>query len=177
VVTICTASLTFNNSTFCPHSVFMRFLWISEQTTIIYLYSINWLVLFYCAVRAEHLLRKVWLIFVFTAVPLLKCLVAGLSLWGPGFEPRLVHVRFAADKVALGQVLLRILRFSPASINPPILHTDLHLYVAISRRTNGRSMGIFEKPWSLGNRGGMEWIEKYLFPPTPHPSRSVNAVT
>jgi hypothetical protein len=23
VVTICTASLTFNNSTFCPHSVFM----------------------------------------------------------------------------------------------------------------------------------------------------------
>ena len=25
VVTICTASLTFNNSTFCPHSVFMSF--------------------------------------------------------------------------------------------------------------------------------------------------------
>ena len=28
VVTICTASLTFNNSTFCPHSVFMCFVWI-----------------------------------------------------------------------------------------------------------------------------------------------------
>ena len=44
VVTICTASLTSSNSTFCPHSVFMCFVWISEQTAIISLYSINWLV-------------------------------------------------------------------------------------------------------------------------------------
>jgi hypothetical protein len=28
VVTIRTASLTFNNSTFCPHSLFMCFVWI-----------------------------------------------------------------------------------------------------------------------------------------------------
>ena len=35
VVTICTTSLTFNNFTFCPHSVFMCFVWISEQTAII----------------------------------------------------------------------------------------------------------------------------------------------
>ena len=28
VVTICTASLTFSNSTFCPHCVFMCFVWI-----------------------------------------------------------------------------------------------------------------------------------------------------
>jgi hypothetical protein len=33
--------LTLNNSTFCPHSVFMCFVWISEQTAIISLYSIN----------------------------------------------------------------------------------------------------------------------------------------
>jgi hypothetical protein len=44
VVTICTTSLTFNNSTFCPHNVFMCFVWISEQTAIISLYSINGLV-------------------------------------------------------------------------------------------------------------------------------------
>jgi hypothetical protein len=44
VVTICTTSLTFTNSTFCPHSVFMYFVWTSEQTAIIYLFSINWLV-------------------------------------------------------------------------------------------------------------------------------------
>jgi len=28
VVTICTTSLTFNNSTFCPHTVFMCFVWV-----------------------------------------------------------------------------------------------------------------------------------------------------
>jgi hypothetical protein len=33
VVTICTASLTFNNSAFCPHSVFMCFVWISEKNS------------------------------------------------------------------------------------------------------------------------------------------------
>ena len=44
VVAICTTSLTFNNSTFCPHGVFMCFVWISEQTAIISLYSNNWLV-------------------------------------------------------------------------------------------------------------------------------------
>jgi hypothetical protein len=39
----CTVSLglTLTNSTFCPHSVFMCFVWISEQTAIISLYSIN----------------------------------------------------------------------------------------------------------------------------------------
>ena len=36
--------LTINNSTFCPNSVFMCFVWIWEQTAIISLYSINWLV-------------------------------------------------------------------------------------------------------------------------------------
>jgi hypothetical protein len=41
VVTICTTSLTSNNSTFCPHSVFMCFVWISEQTDIISQYNIN----------------------------------------------------------------------------------------------------------------------------------------
>jgi hypothetical protein len=43
MVTICTASFTFSNSTFCPHTVFMCFVWISEQTAIISLYNINWL--------------------------------------------------------------------------------------------------------------------------------------
>ena len=43
MVIICTTSLTFTNSTFCPHSVFMCIVWISKQTAIISLYSINWL--------------------------------------------------------------------------------------------------------------------------------------
>jgi len=58
MVTIRTTSLTLNTSTFCPHNVFMCFMWISEQTAIISVYNINWLVFItetecvYCAVRA-----------------------------------------------------------------------------------------------------------------------------
>ena len=33
-----------SDSTFCPQSVFTRFVWIWQQTAIISLYSINWLV-------------------------------------------------------------------------------------------------------------------------------------
>ena len=36
--------LTFTKPMFCPHSAFMCFVWIWEQTAIISLYSINWLV-------------------------------------------------------------------------------------------------------------------------------------
>jgi hypothetical protein len=55
--------LTFTNSTFCPHSVFMCFVWISEQTAIISLYGINLLVFItetesvYSAVRTESLYK------------------------------------------------------------------------------------------------------------------------
>jgi hypothetical protein len=61
VVSIRTTCLTHTNSTFCPHCVFMWFVWIWEQTAIISLYSINWLVFItetecvYCAVRTEYL--------------------------------------------------------------------------------------------------------------------------
>jgi len=59
VVTICTASLTFNNSTFCPYKIFMCFVWISEQTAFISLYNIYVLVFItdtecvYCVVRTD----------------------------------------------------------------------------------------------------------------------------
>jgi len=58
VVTIRTTSLTFKNSTFCPHRVFGCSVWISKHS-VISLYSINWLVFIretesvYCAVRTE----------------------------------------------------------------------------------------------------------------------------
>ena len=41
VVTLSTTSLTFNNSKSCPHSVFMCFVWNSEQTAIISLCSVT----------------------------------------------------------------------------------------------------------------------------------------
>jgi hypothetical protein len=65
VVTICTASLTFNNCTLCPHNVLMCFVFIWEQTATCATYSINWLVVItqmksvYSAVRTLYLNKTV----------------------------------------------------------------------------------------------------------------------
>jgi len=55
-----------HNSTFCPHSVFMCFVWIWEQTAIISLYSINWLVFI---TETECLLRGTDWVFIYKAGP------------------------------------------------------------------------------------------------------------
>jgi hypothetical protein len=39
-----------------------------------------------------------------------------------GFDAGSVHVGFVVDKVALGQVSPRVLRFSPVNFIPPVLH-------------------------------------------------------
>jgi hypothetical protein len=54
-------------------------------------------------------------------------------------------VKSVKDKVAKRQAILRVLRFSPVTIFPSTLHTHLHLHVALTRRTNGRSLGTFQK--------------------------------
>jgi hypothetical protein len=56
------------------------------------------------------------------AVPWLRGLAAGLPPRRPGLDPESVHVGFVVDEVALGQVFPRVLRFSPVSFIPPVLH-------------------------------------------------------
>ena len=58
------------------------------------------------------------------AVPWLRRLVAGLSSRRPGFDPGSVRVGFVVDKVALGQVFPRLLRFSPVNFTPRVLHYE-----------------------------------------------------
>jgi hypothetical protein len=41
----------------------------------------------------------------------------------PGFNPRPVHVGFTVDEVTLGQAFLRVLKFPPFNVIPPVLHT------------------------------------------------------
>ena len=59
------------HATFCPHSVFMCFMWIWEQTANISLYSIDWLVFItetecvYCAVRSAFYVLPTQCIYVF----------------------------------------------------------------------------------------------------------------
>ena len=144
MVTIYTTSLTFHNSTFCPHSVFMYFVWISEQTAIISLYSVNWLV---CITKTECLLRGTDWMFIhnsgwrlLTAVSCLRQLRACILPRNSGFDSRPVHVRSVVHKVVLGQVATREL--SPCShhqyITPPVLHAHFHLKAALTRKTRHR---------------------------------------
>jgi hypothetical protein len=52
----------------------------------------------------------------FKAVPCLRQLFVGLSPLRLWFESGPVHVGFVVDKVALGQIFLRVLRFFTVSI-------------------------------------------------------------
>jgi hypothetical protein len=78
------------------------------------------------------------------AVERLRHLLAGLSRRGPEFDLPSIHVRFLVDNVVVGQVFLRILRFSLVDIIPPMLHTHLNLHVTLEGRINGESPGTFQ---------------------------------
>jgi hypothetical protein len=72
-------------------------------------------------------------------------LVAGLAPWRLGFDPGPVHAGFVVDKLAMGPVLLRVLRFYPVTIIPRMLHTYPHLHVIHTRMINGRILKAFQK--------------------------------
>ena len=65
------------------------------------------------------------------AVPWLRRLVAGLSPRKPGFDPVSVYVGFVVEKVALGQVFPRVLRFYPVNLIPPVFHWKLDFNVNV----------------------------------------------
>ena len=89
------------------------------------------------------------------AVPCLRLLVAGLSPRSPGFDPRSDHVGFMMDEVALPQPFLSVLRFSPVSIIPPMLHTHLPLYVALPDRQTGKAWEPSKTQCLFQNRGAL----------------------
>jgi hypothetical protein len=60
------------------------------------------------------------------------------------FDPRPHNVRNLIDKVALGEVFIRVLLVSNAFVISPMLSTHLHPQVAPTRRTNGRNLGTIQ---------------------------------
>jgi hypothetical protein len=74
-----------------------------------------------------------------------RAMAHAVSCWPLTAESRLR----CQDKVALGQALVQVLRFSPVSIIPRMTHTHLRLHVAVTRRAKGRSLGTFQKFNSL----------------------------
>ena len=145
VVTIYTTSLTFNNSAFCPHSVFMWFVWISEQTAIISLYSINWLVFVtktesvYCAVR-----RLYCSIHTAQCPAMAQAVIHHPVMAEARFRSHVSLCEICGGRSGSGTVFFPpVPLFSPVSIIPPLLHNHLNLHAALTRRTNGRSLGSF----------------------------------
>jgi hypothetical protein len=118
--------LAFTNSTFCPHSVFMCFVWISEQTAIISLHSINWLVFItetecvYCAVRAKYL-NTVQVCCVFQAWGS-KCLAS--RHWSTSLTSNQFICDLWWEAVTLRGAFIRALQFVPADFIPSVLHTQ-----------------------------------------------------
>ena len=132
----------YNNSTLCPHTVFMCCMWIWDQTAIISLYNIIWLVFImdtesvYCAAGSGSLnitLPQVNF--------RLSRLVAGLSTCRPGFYPRTVNVIYAMDKVALGKTLIRVIGFPL----PVSFHQCPTIIFFSYQKTNEKILGFFQK--------------------------------
>jgi hypothetical protein len=149
-----TASLTFNNSTFCPHSVFMCFVWISEQTAIISLYSINCLSFItetecvYCAVRAEYL-----------NISVVRWLVACRR---PGFHPSSVHMKVMLDRVALVCVFSVYCDFPLSSFHHLFILVFMHISLLPDRQVC-EAREPPEKHCCFGNRGALDRKELPLF--------------
>jgi hypothetical protein len=142
-----TGRLFIYNSTFCPHSVFMCFVWISEQTAIVSLYSTNWLVFItetecvYCAVRTESLFIM-YLLLVFKK---LRRPVVGLTTDGR------VRSQVSVCPICGGQMgtctgVSPSTSVSPSvSFHPPMLNVHLHLHGTLTRRTKRRSLETCKK--------------------------------
>jgi hypothetical protein len=72
-------------------------------------------------------------------VPWLKRLVASPSSRRPGFVPGSTSVGFVVDKVALGQVFLRVVRFSLVNISfhhrsTLIYHRPMRCAIALTKQ-------------------------------------------
>jgi len=89
------------HSTFCPRSVFMSFVWIWEQTAIISLYSINWLVFItetenvYCAVRSTFYVLPTQCIYVFCVDLRTNSDYFTIQHWLVGFITEMQRVHWA----------------------------------------------------------------------------------
>jgi len=94
-------------------------------------------------------------------VPWLRRLVASLSPRKPRFDLSSAHVELV-DSVALEHIFIRALRFSLVSFIPPLLHTHLRLYDALTSSTNRRHQGTLpsKKQCYFVNRAA--WGRKVL---------------
>jgi hypothetical protein len=65
---------------------------------------------------------------------------AGHSLWRSKLDPITVYVRFVVDKVAVGQVFLRVSQFFSVTIIPPVLLIHSSITCAIQTKQLASSL-------------------------------------
>jgi len=92
----------------------------------------------------------------FDAVPSLRQSVAGLSPQRLGFDPWSFHARSVVDKVVLAHFFLRILRFSPVSIIPPVLQTFFIYILILTEGQTGETWEPSKKQCSFGNQRALD---------------------
>ena len=93
-------------------------------------------------------------------MPWVRRLVAALSPRRLGFDPGSVHVGFVVDKVAEGQVFLRVFLFTPA-----IIHPMVHNSYASSRcsyQKDKRAKPVNFPKSNAVSEMGEHWIERYF---------------
>ena len=122
----------------------MCFVWIWEQTAIISLYNINWLI---CVTETECLLRG-------TDCLCINCetYVACLSPLRAAFGPRPVHDRLEVGKVALRKVFLPALQFS---LSVSFQHCSILIFIYMLLLPDGRSGEAWQQTMRFCSSGSM----------------------
>jgi hypothetical protein len=128
----------------------MCFVWISEQTAIMSLYSINWLV---CITETECLLRGTDKIFICNfgnSKSLGRTMVQAVS-----HQPLIANARVRSqagpcDRYILGKVtqrqdFIQVSGFSSVTVILPMFHTHLHRHATVTKQINGRSLETLQK--------------------------------
>jgi len=142
--------LTLTNSPFCLECIYV-FLWIWQQTAIIFLYSINWLVCItetecvYCATRTGSL-NKIQV----NSSSFGRGIVQAFRHRGPGLVPGQSVWNYGAQS-GTGTGFYR-------SIIPPVIYTHVQLFVAPTRKTVGRSLETTQKEMLFRKYGSIRKV-------------------
>jgi len=160
MLTARTGNLTFSNSTFCPHSVFVCFVWIWEQTAIISLYNINWLVCItetecvYCAVQEE----SSTIFYISGQPPVGHGLLIVQASPSHSDTQQSVRILWTSDQPVAETSTSQ--HTTLTADRPPCPRRDSNphsQHVALIRRTNGRRSGDFQKLMLLRKWRSIWW--------------------
>ena len=151
-------------STFCPHSVFMCFVWIWEQTAIISLYSTNWLVsvteteCVYCAVRTGSL----YIIF-YKQVPLVRKGPTAESKWSSNLKHTEALENLVNESTVLRWSLMGLTRFPERNILSSLFQNYIlhrfrkHKFLSLVTRHGHRNF-IFSTIILKNKNNNNKWI-------------------